>query len=346
VEGSADEVEELRTWLRELGATEADLDMPDLEMPGAVFDFLLRREATLSTRDFATRCGRSVDDVVELYRELGIVVDDVDEVRFTESEVDLEDLLRTAVVDQFTPEEGHDLVVVMARALASVADASVAEYVQTVEARLMDDGGSLLEWAQVNAVVTDMARRLADSLGPLFVHYLRQSVDHQRRAQQNVSSPAVMRVAVGFVDLVGFTPLSSRLAPEELSAVVGRFESEAFDLATRTDTRIVKHIGDEIMFTAVDPAAACRMANALAESVAETAARPRGGIAFGEVISRHGDYYGPVVNLASRLTDEAVPGEILVSDELAAAVPDLGAERAGRRMLKGFDEPVSVHSLV
>jgi adenylate cyclase len=343
--GDADEVEELRVWLRDLGATEQDLDLPDIELPGVALNVLLRSDATMSARQFADRCGRSVDDVVGLYRELGIVIDDVDARQFSEAEVDLENLLRTAVMDQFTPQEGHELMVVMARSLGGIADASVAEYVQTVEARLLDGGGSLLDWARVIAEVTAMAGRLSASLGPLFNHYLRQSVEHQRDAQQNVSSPAVMRVAVGFVDLVGFTPLSSRLSPEDLSTMIGRFESEAFDLATETGARIVKHIGDEIMFTAVDADAACRMAIALRRNVEATTARPRGGLAYGEVISRHGDYYGPIVNLASRLTDAAVPGEILVSESLAAAAPDLDAEPAGRRLLKGFDEPVTVMSL-
>jgi len=36
------------------------------------------------------------------------------------------------------------------------------------------------------------------------------------------------------------------------------------------------------------------------------------GLAAGPVLSRDGDYYGPVVNLASRLTEAAAPGEVLV----------------------------------
>ena len=343
--GGSDEIRELTTWLRDLGATDADLEVADIDLPGVALNVLLREGATMSARDFATACGRPVDEVVAMYRELGIVIDDLESPQFTEAELDLDDLLRTAVVDQFTPQEGHELMVVLARSLGGIADAVVAEYVQTVEARLLAGGGSLMDWAEVNAAATAMAKRLGAGLGPLFNHYLLEAVQHQRDAQQGVSSRAVMRVAVGFVDLVGFTPLSSRLSPEELSAMVGRFESKAFDLATETGARIVKHIGDEIMFTAVDPAAACRMAQALSGSLEATAAAPRGGIGYGEVISRHGDYYGPVVNLASRLTDEAVPGEILVSESVADAGPDLDVEPAGRRMLKGFDAPVPVFSL-
>ena len=43
------------------------------------------------------------------------------------------------------------------------------------------------------------------------------------------------------------------------------------------------------------------------------------------------------------LVDQAVPGEVLVSEEVAVEVA--GAVAAGRRMLKGFDEPVAVWSV-
>ncbi|MBK5289239.1 MAG: adenylate/guanylate cyclase domain-containing protein [Acidimicrobiia bacterium] len=75
---------------------------------------------------------------------------------------------------------------------------------------------------------------------------------------------------------------------------------------------------------------------------------PHAGIAYGAVLGRGGDFYGPVVNLASRITDIAVPDEILVTEELmetAKSEADLDFEPAGRRLLKGFDEPVPLWSL-
>ena len=341
----ADQVEQVRVWLRELGARDDELEIEAIDLPSVAVDVLLRRDATLSAGEMAERTGRSVDEVIALYHELGIVIGDREEEAFSENEVDLTNLLEWAVLDQFTPQEGHELVVVVARALQSIAEASVSGYVQTIQARLLDEGGTLLDWAQATAEATEMARRLSAGLGSLFNHYLRQAMQHQREAQQGVSSWAASRVAVGFVDLVGFTPLSSSLTHEELSRLIGDFESQAFDMATDAGVRIVKHIGDEIMFTAVDPAAVCRVAIDLRDRLSATTARPRGGVAYGEVITRHGDVYGPIVNLASRLTDEAIPGEILVSEAVRDAVPGCDFELAGRRLLKGFDEPIPVLSL-
>jgi class 3 adenylate cyclase len=69
-------------------------------------------------------------------------------------------------------------------------------------------------------------------------------------------------------------------------------------------------------------------------------------LAYGNVVLRGGDYYGSVVNLASRLVDEAVPLELLVTDELAEAAAACTFEPAGRRMIKGFDEPIAVRSML
>src|SRR4029450_3701669 len=89
--------------------------------------------------------------------------------------------------------------------------------------------------------------------------------------------------------------------------------------------------------------------------------QPRGGMSWGEVLYRGGDYYGREVNLASRLVDAAIPGEVLVDTAVVAAVegegegavaggastlPDLRFERAGRRVLKGFADPIEVWSVM
>ncbi len=315
-----DQIEATRAFLRERGATDRDLAVEPSDLPGVVLDLSMRSEATLDAHQMAERVGTTVTGVADIYHELGIVVGDPDEVRFHDVEIDLIEMLRSAVVDEFTPDEGHQLVVVLARSLRSIADASISGWVQTIEDRLLRSGGSLVEWAEATESGAEMAHRLGAAMGALFGHYLRQAAEHQRASQRDVSSRAVARVAVGFVDLVGFTPLSSSLEPEELGRMVGEFESRAFDLANDLGVRIVKHIGDEFMFTAVDPAAACRAAIRLRDELGPAATRPRGGIAHGEVITRLGDYYGPVVNLASRLTDEAIPGEILVPADLRDAV--------------------------
>jgi integrase len=71
---------------------------------------------------------------------------------------------------------------------------------------------------------------------------------------------------------------------------------------------------------------------------------PRGGLAYGPVLSRAGDFFGATVNIAARLVDVAVPGEVLITDDLGQLV-QRRLQPAGRRMLRGFDDPIAVWSL-
>ena len=138
------------------------------------------------------------------------------------------------------------------------------------------------------------------------------------------------------------------MEPRELAGFLRDFEGRAYDVVTGEGARVVKLIGDEVMFVASDPAAACRAASELMKGFGSEheLVVPRGGVAFGDVLVRGGDYYGPVVNLASRLVDEAVPQELLVTEELALVATGCTFEPAGRRMVKGFADPVSVRSFM
>jgi adenylate cyclase len=129
-------------------------------------------------------------------------------------------------------------------------------------------------------------------------------------------------LAVGFADMVGFTTLSQQLSEEELAAVVARFEEVAHDTVTGGGGRVVKMIGDEAMFVADSALDAARIGLALAEAYAddELLSDVRVALAVGPVLVQDGDFYGPVVNLASRVVNMAAPGAVVVTDEFHAAV--------------------------
>lgn len=153
-------------------------------------------------------------------------------------------------------------------------------------------------------------------------------------------------VAVGFVDLVGFTPTTTAIDLAALSSLVERFESRATDILASYDGRLVKFIGDAVMFIAVnsDDAVAAALDMVEAFGVELTGVAPRGGIAAGPALARGGDFFGPVVNLAARIADIAVPGEVLVAGSVRDALNGgtIKCSPAGQRMLKGFAEPVEL----
>jgi len=308
-------------------------------------DLVLQRGVVLSARDLADRVGADTSTIVRLFHDLGVVVPDLDVPLFTEADAVLVE--RMAQAGELGLTDGNELLRVVAGAMERIAEAAVAVYVQGPEEELRVRHASAAECARANMLATELALDLGVGLAPVFRHHMRQTVARQRVIQEGVSRRELARLAIGFVDLVGSTTLQAGLDPRALAEQVSRFESRAFDVIVGGGGRLVKFIGDEIMFAAVEPAAGVRIVADLVAAFSDDGTQPRGGLVFGEVLFRHGDYYGPMVNLAARLVDAAIPGETLVDGSVVArAGEDAMFEPAGRRMLKGFDEPVAVWSLV
>jgi adenylate cyclase len=336
--------ERVDAFLQSLGATDDQIAVARREshIAGLAADLVLAEGATLTLADLAVRAGVEVEAARSLWRTLGVAIPDETRPMFSEPDVAF-----TSYIAELNPvgSHGNELLRVLGESLARVAEAAVSVYVQTVEPHLDVPEIDQVVWAQDLAEATSVALRLGDSMGLIFSHHLRDAIDRQRFAQADVTERSLHRLAVGFVDLVGFTPLSLHTAPTELLELISVFETKAFEAAAAYNGRIVKHIGDEVMFVALDAASACAIARDITAAYGE-AIEPRGGVAFGEVITRHGDYYGTVVNLASRLADLAIPMEVLVDGATATSADDRFAFRpAGFRLLKGFDQPFEVFSL-
>lgn len=166
-----------------------------------------------------------------------------------------------------------------------------------------------------------------DSLKELFDYTLRlQSRDMLRRKLANVEADTAgaRLLAIGFVDLVGYTAASQEMTLDEVSELVRRFDALAFDTVAQEAGRVVKTIGDEVMFVAPDARSVARIARRLTDRSTDDEILPlaRAGLAYGLVVTRDGDYFGPVVNLASRLVEMARPASVLVSDEVHEELRD------------------------
>ncbi|MGQ0805335.1 MAG: adenylate/guanylate cyclase domain-containing protein [Actinomycetota bacterium] len=339
-----------------LAATGATLEqMIDADARGALASAawnrqVLRRGELLSLREIATRADMTLTDADEAWRAVGLGGVDPDEKKFVEADI------ATFVNFQFASEVfGKEAILQFTRvggsSMARIAEGGMATFVSDLERPLTEAQATELEIAQALQAGGLAAASVPTALETFFWHHWQAAIERFQTARVGVAGFDSLRLAVGFVDLVGFTPLALQLAGQELSRTIADFEARAFDCATSRDGRIVKLIGDEVMFTALDAPSACDIALTLFETLGEhRAVTPRGGLAIGELITRAGDYYGPVVNLASRIGDQAVPDEILVSTDVRSEVVKADArgyhfDPAGRRMLKGFDEPVEVFSL-
>jgi adenylate cyclase len=143
-------------------------------------------------------------------------------------------------------------------------------------------------------------------------------------------------LAVGFADMVGFTLLSQHVSDEELAAVVGRFEEISYDIVIAAGGRVVKMIGDEVMFVVDDVAAAAHIGLDLADAYADDdlLSDVRVGLALGPVLLRDGDYFGPTVNFAHRIVNIGNPGTVLMSDEFHLALREEAPDEFTARALR------------
>ncbi|MGH9056836.1 MAG: adenylate/guanylate cyclase domain-containing protein [Acidimicrobiales bacterium] len=163
------------------------------------------------------------------------------------------------------------------------------------------------------------AERMADLervVGYLLRRHLVDAANRRLGSAARGDTPS-SPVAVGFADLVGFTSLSEQLDDRETAELVERFEVLATDRVVAGGGRVIKMIGDEVMFSS-DPSQAAGIALGLAETFdSPDLPAVRVGVAAGSVVSQSGDLYGPVVNLSSRATSVARPGTVLISRGLA-----------------------------
>ena len=148
-----------------------------------------------------------------------------------------------------------------------------------------------------------------------------------RGEERNDTHQLPLLRAVGFADIVSFTKRTAGLGSEELAEFVQRFEAGARDIIVNAGGRVVKTIGDAVLFVTDDVVTGAEVALGLAETSGAqlgTAAPGdpeipvRVGFVWGRVLSRFGDIFGPTVNLASRLTEQSDPSTVLVDKETAA----------------------------
>ncbi|KSU66553.1 adenylate/guanylate cyclase domain-containing protein [Arthrobacter sp. NIO-1057] len=162
---------------------------------------------------------------------------------------------------------------------------------------------------QLNSAVHRMALRVETGVAAY----------KQDSPEADGGTPLPLARAVGFADLVSYTSLSRRMNERTLAQLVQRFEAKCAEIISVGGGRLVKTIGDEVLYVAETPQAGAQIALSLSRELAKDELFPqtRGAVVWGRVLSRLGDIYGPTVNMAARLTSLAEPGAVL-TDALTA----------------------------
>ena len=196
---------------------------------------------------------------------------------------------------------------------------------------------SLHESIETGAVTGALFRLLPDVVLPPVLGRGLEAANNAALAQAESGDPT----CVGFCDLVGSTELSNAPDPAPAMAALAAFEVAANDLAVRYGGRVVKFVGDEVLYTTISPDNAVSIGRALLDWVHlhPTLGAARVGIAVGEVVQRDGDVFGPTVNRAARLAAAASAGTALVD----AALTEEGFPET--ISLRGFVDPVAARVL-
>ncbi len=155
--------------------------------------------------------------------------------------------------------------------------------------------------------------------------------------------------AVTFGDLAGFTALAEAHGDTAAADVAEQLVADAESVLGIGD-RLVKAIGDAVLFTSVDAASAITLIFRLFDVCERDQHFPdlRAGLHYGPVVERGGDIFGTTVNVAARLAAHAGGGQILATRAVADAAPSVGVEvRAlGPMTLHNLSVPVELFKLV
>jgi adenylate cyclase len=327
----------VRALLLELGCTDQEIDraVADDVVDLLVVDrMLVPTEHRLTQAQVAERTDIPIEVARRFWRALGFLDVGDDDPVFTEMDIEAVRLFQTMVAMELVD---LDTAVQMARVIgSSMARIAEAEATPGTTPILVASGDSILDAdqfaRQAGTSIPAMARLLEYVWRRHLQAATRRSMMLRARGAER-SSPVL---AVGFADMVGFTMLSQHLGDEELANVVSRFEELAHDTVVGLGGRVVKMIGDEVMFVVPTAGDAAEIGLSLAETYAddELLSDVRVALSVGPVLVQDGDFYGPVVNLASRLVGVANPGTVLVSDEFRTTLADEGAPGFATRALR------------
>lgn len=298
--------------------------------------------------EVAERAGVPFDHAKRLWRALGFP-EVGDEAIFGENDV--------AALRRLSESLGSvldlDLVVNLTRGLgqtmARLSDWEIAALVHHAETRRQSseepaDGAAAL--ASATGVMVDFNATFEELMLYVWRRHMGAAVARLEAAASG--ELGTTQLSVGFADIVQFTALSNTLTEQKIGDLVELFESRCADVVAVNRGRIIKSLGDSVLFVNDDPIRAYDTAEGIINVIGRDARMPdvRVGLATGSVVARLGDVYGPPVNMAARLTAVARKNRIIIDETTAALLPDdqFETRRLPARPVRGFGivEPVAV----
>ncbi|WP_096288678.1 adenylate/guanylate cyclase domain-containing protein [Mycobacterium ahvazicum] len=344
---NARERADLIKYLDDLGFTVEEMAEAELRgrlfgLAGDVLSWSGRPIYTVQTA--AQELGISAEDVARAWALLGLTVAGPDIPVLSQADVDA--LATWLAIRAVVGHEGaFGLLRVLGAAMARLAEAESTMIRAGTPDIQMTHTRDELATAQAYRSVAEFVPRLGALIDVVHRHHLTSARTHFEGVLRDTSAAVVC--GVGFADLSGFTALTQALTPAQLSHLLNEFAGTVSDVVHADGGRIVKFIGDEVMWVSSAPEQLLRAAVHLVEhpKARDEGLQVRAGLAYGTVVAINGDYFGNPVNLAARLVAAAAPEQILATSELRDKLPGVPALACGPLTLKGFDDPVPAFDL-
>ena len=299
---------------------------------------------TYSLRTAADALGVAVDDVAHAWALLGLTAAGPDQLALSHADVD-----GLATWFALKPSMGDDgafgFLRVLGAAVARLAEAESTVVRAGAPDIQMDHTHDELATARAYRAIAEFIPRIGALIDAVHRHHLNSARTHFEGVLRDTSVNVVC--GVGFADLSGFTALTQLLTPAELSKLLNEFDATVSSVVHADGGRVVKFIGDEVMWVSATPELLLKTAVDLVDhpKARESGLQVRAGLAHGRVLAINGDYFGNVVNLAARLAAAAGPGQILAAQAVHDQLPDWPATAQDPLKLKGFDVPVTAYEV-
>ncbi|MFI6519950.1 adenylate/guanylate cyclase domain-containing protein [Spirillospora sp. NPDC050679] len=316
--------------------------MPD---PKEIEELLLGGELRYTRVDAVRLSGVTREFSGRLWRAFGYPSMADDAVAYTEGDIAALCRIRRLMDDGVLDEDG---VIRLVRAFGQTMTRLAEWQVNLLSSMLTPDDRDQPS-AEAVASIVEIAEKYIGEFEPLVVHaWRRQLAAAGTRAmaaaatrEDGEASSTRQYTTVGFADMVSFTQMSRELEEIELARVVEWFEETASDIIASCGGRLVKTLGDEVLFCAESPRTGAEIALTIAEEIKNETEVPdvRVGVAYGPVLPLMGDVFGTTVNLAARLTSLARPGTVMIDAELARRLDDeadLDVTRIVQRPVQGL----------
>ncbi|MCD4525298.1 adenylate/guanylate cyclase domain-containing protein [Nocardioides sp. cx-173] len=309
---------------------------------------ILREKPHYNAAEVAAEAGVSIDHARRLWRALGFP-EHGGERAFTHADVEAVSTLIGAVdAGLFDFDVAVNLTRAVGQTMARLADWEVGALVHRVEELEAGEQATGTRVGSALRMVDDLAEPLEALLLYAWRRHVAAAVVRMEALGAGEEDLHTTQLTVGFADIVGFTSLSNQISREKVGDLVEVFESRCADVIATQRGRVIKSLGDSVLFVNTDALAAYDTAEGIINVIGRDPRMPdvRVGLASGSVVMRLGDVFGPPVNLAARLTAVARRNRIIVDAATADALPSdqFDTRRLPARPVRGFGlvEPLAV----